>query len=348
MDSKRTTLRDVASKLGISHTTVALALRDHYRISVKRREEVKRVAEEMGYQPDPFLSGLAAYRRRHGSASFQGVIGWINHWSQPTRLRKYREFDAYWEGAKVAAKRYGYRLEEVQWPDDCSAKRFEQVLRARGIMGLLIPPHKPTVDWGDFDWHKFSLIRFGMSVRNPDANVVTSDQQRAAVMAIQRIHEYGYQRIGFIGDALFELSLGGNYFGGFCWAQRMLHLDPALPPYVWANEVFRTDPEKAAPTLKHWLSRYKPDAILTPSEETIAIIRLLGYRIPKDIAVAGTSVLDLPVDAGIDQHSNKIGQIAVEMLVKQINFSDRGEPSDPCRILVEGTWQDGKSLPRRR
>jgi hypothetical protein len=35
------------------------------------------------------------------------------------------------------------------------------------------------------------------------------------------------------------------------------------------------------------------------------------------------------------------------MLVKQININERGEPSAPCRILVESTWQDGKSLPRR-
>ena len=59
-------------------------------------------------------------------------------------------------------------------------------------------------------------------------------------------------------------------------------------------------------------------------------------------------MLDLPLDAGIDQHSEVIGRIAVETLVKQINFNERGEPADPCRILVESRWQDGKSLPARR
>ena len=43
-----------------------------------------------------------------------------------------------------------------------------------------------------------------------------------------------------------------------------------------------------------------------------------------------------------------IGRIAVETLVKQINFAERGEPADPYRILVESRWQDGKSLPPRR
>jgi len=76
------------------------------------------------------------------------------------------------------------------------------------------------------------------------------------------------------------------------------------------------------------------------------MLRELGYSIPQDIAVAGTTVLDIPgVDTGIDQHPEAIGRIAVEMLVKQINVSERGEPRDPCRILVESRLKDGNSLP---
>ena len=63
--------------------------------------------------------------------------------------------------------------------------------------------------------------------------------------------------------------------------------------------------------------------------------------------MAGTAG-DVPVDAGIDQHSEAIGRIAVETLVSQINLNERGEPADPYRVLVEGRWRDGKSLPRRK
>jgi len=92
----------------------------------------------------------------------------------------------------------------------------------------------------------------------------------------------------------------------------------------------------------------RPDAVLTALAEVPGLIRRLGYRIPQDIAVAGTSVLDIPVDAGVDQRPQEIGRIAVEMLVKQININERGEPLAPCRILIESTWQNGKSMPRRR
>jgi hypothetical protein len=65
------------------------------------------------------------------------------------------------------------------------------------------------------------------------------------------------------------------------------------------------------------------------------------------LPIADTTIYDIPIDAGIDQRPETIGRITAEMLVKHINVSERGEPTEPCRILVESQWQDGKSLPRR-
>ena len=96
--------------------------------------------------------------------------------------------------------------------------------------------------------------------------------------------------------------------------------------------------------MRRWLLKTKPDAVLTADANVCHIIRELGFRIPQDIAVAGTGI-DVPVDAGIDQHSEAIGRMAVEMLVSQVNLNERGEPSDPARILIESRWRDGLSLP---
>jgi LacI family transcriptional regulator len=206
----------------------------------------------------------------------------------------------------------------------------------------------PEVNWGGFDWSKFSLMRFGLSVRYPDSNLVTSDHQRAVVMAIQKMHEYGYQRIGLVMSEISDCSWGGNYSGGFAWAQKLLELNSALPP-------MKKNPQRSAKgiagyktALDRWMKKYQPDAILNYLAEVPAYLRELGYRIPQDVAVAGTSVCDIPVDTGIDQRSYVIGQIAAGMLIKQIGLNERGEPPAPVRILVESRWQDGKTLPSRR
>ena len=116
MSLKRVTLRDLAKKLGVSHTTVSLALRDHASILPARRRQIKELAEKEGYRPDPFLSALSVYRLQKRPASFHSTLAWVNHWDQPEDLRSRKEFDAYWRGGSQAAERLGYRLEDIRWP----------------------------------------------------------------------------------------------------------------------------------------------------------------------------------------------------------------------------------------
>jgi DNA-binding LacI/PurR family transcriptional regulator len=342
----RVTLKDLAAKLGVTKTTISLALRNSPQISAARREEIQRLAKQMDYVPDPFLSALSKYRRNKSAARTQGVIAWLNHWAAPERLRGYHEFENYWRGARLAAQRLGYQLEEFVWPSDTPAKRVEEMLRVRGVLGLLIPPHPPEVEWGDFDWGIFSLMRFGFSVRRVDANLVTTDQQQAMVTAVKAIYARGYGRIGLVYNQAHDRSLGGNYFGGFLWAHKLLRISDVIPPL---NSEMKTS-QLAARTkreLAAWMKTFQPEAVFTMSPETPVLLRELGYRIPRDVAVASMSPCDIAVDAGIDQRSTVIGRVAAEMLIKQIGLNERGEPSDPCRILVESHWQDGKSLPPR-
>ena len=344
MSSKRVTLRDLAKQLGVSHTTVSLALRDHPSILPARRAQIKQLAEKEGYRPDPFLSALSVYRLQNRPASFHSTLAWVNRWNHPEDLRAKKEFDAYWRGGSETAERLGYRLEDIRWPANISATRFEQIMLTRGIQGLLVPPHPEVPDWGNFDWNKFSIIRLGMSVPEPDSNVVTSDHQRAVLMAFEKMNRHGYQRTGLVVCADFDRHLGGNYIGGFAAAQKLFKFQHILPPLLTNETVYLKQPDKARQLLAKWLEQHRPDAILSAVVEVPLMIRELGYRIPEDIAVAGSS-RDVPVDAGINQNPEDIGRIAVQMLVSQINLNERGVPAVPCRTLVESSWQEGKSLP---
>src|SRR6185369_16501686 len=131
--SARVTLMDIAARLGVSHTAVSLALKNHHRISKALREKIQRVAQQMGYAPDPFLSGLSAYRRRNARVNFQGTIAWIRYWRVQNIRAKMVFHRNLWQGAGQAAKRFGYQVEEFVWEPEVSAKRLEQILLARGI-----------------------------------------------------------------------------------------------------------------------------------------------------------------------------------------------------------------------
>ena len=149
-------MADIARVVGVSKSAVSIALRNDPRIPEARRKEIQNVAEQMGYRPNSMAAGLAHFRHNSKSHPVQASLAWLNLWKKPEGLRRLREFDAYWCGAFACAEKFGYRLEEFVVNDKLSVSRLQTVLLARGVDGILIPPHQEQPDWGTFAWEKFS------------------------------------------------------------------------------------------------------------------------------------------------------------------------------------------------
>lgn len=340
--NSRPSLRDIARALSMSHVAVSLALRDSPRISTARRAEVKATAEKLGYRPDPMLASLVAYRQGKRPAGIRACLGWINQWDSAAELRSFKEFDNYWFGAKEAAERLGYHLEEFCWPLGKPAKRMQTILQTRGVRGLLIPPHRQGINMPEFDWNQFSLVRFGASVTTLPVHSVTSDQGHCSRLAYEKALELGYRRIGYVSSLPFEKNTRGHFREGYLNAQeemaaRGLRLDTLI---------FPTDTRLHERELRNWLKKQKPDAVVTTSSTLRSMISAMGLKVPDDLAVATTSVLDGNFGAGADQNSHEIGRVAVSTLASLILENERGVPRYQRRILVEGRWVDGASMPR--
>lgn len=338
----RVSLRDIAARTGVSHVTVSLALRGDSRVSAARKAEILAVANRMGYQPDPMLSSLSAYRRSKRPVNISSAIAWINQWPNPRDLRSYQEFDAYWTGAREYAARLGYRLEEFVAGRTMSPEGLQKILRTRNVRGILIPPHSGGFHLPGFDWSEFALVRFGTSVTDPRAHIVTSDQASCASMAFERAWERGYRRIGYITSANFEKNTGGNFRAGYLRAQ-----DQHLKPRQHLSPLFLkpTAQGENVGALRRWLRQAKPDAVVATYGSLRDLLDELGYHVPADLAVATLSVLDGHFDAGVDQNSVEVGRVAMATLAGLIHHNERGIPQTCQRILVEGRWIDGTSLP---
>lgn len=339
----RPSLRDIGKMLGVSHVTVSLALRDNPRISKQVRERVQKTARELGYQPDPMLAALAQYRRSKSAASITAAIAWINAWTSADQLRHHKEFDAYWRGAGKAAAKFGYRLEEFRLGDGYTPDRLHQILSARGITGILLPPQRPHPDWGNFPWENYSIVRFGRSLKQPETHVVTADQVANTMLAFRKMLERGYKRIGFVtyeGD-MFER--GHLFEAGYLMAQRSLPEKQRLPICV----IGESPGSGRVEAILAWKEKHKPDAIFTDLGAMPDILKRAGIRVPEDIALAVTTVLDAVADAGIDQHPEEIGRVAFLTLNSLINDGARGIPTISRQNLVEGSWVDGCTLPDR-
>ena len=344
--TRRITHREIGEELGVSKTTISLALSNHPRISEAMKIRVREKADEMGYTPDPMLAALAQYRKSEQQKPSQAVLAWINPLRDPENLRSRKEFALYLDGATKAAERLGYRLEEF-FTKNMSLQRMESVFKARNIQGIIICAPLPaayedeSIKWNDFSWQDFFTVRFGRKVTHPASHFITSAQATNTILSVDKIRERGYQRIGYVG----EYTAARIFCAGFLFAQLALPKEQRLPPLFLPEDqsCFSENKQK----LKQWIDTYQPDAILTDATLLHDMLQELGHRVPEDIGLATTSVHDTPIDAGINQNPSEIGTAAVRMLVALLNEHNVGIPSIRNEVLIEGHWEDGSMLPPR-
>lgn len=337
----RVTLRDVAHRLKVSHTTISRALRNDPRISAPMRERVQQAAAEMGHRPDPLLSALAQYRHGKRTKTISAELAWINQWPDAKQLHSFQEFELYWQGARAEADRCGFRLEEFKMHEQISPARLEKILRTRNIRGILLPPHGGIpLNWADFHWEDFSIVRFGRSIPAPRAHVVTSDQVTDGIIAFENIWRHGYRRIGLAISGQTHTRFGAGYWFSQMNSSPTVKL-PALVLTQARGEAVRRQ-------LKSWLNKHRPDAVLTDLVELRSWLENVGCKVPQDIGLAALSVLDGNADAGIDQNSKEIGKAAVQLLISLVNHNECGIPKICRELLIEGSWVDGSTLPPKK
>jgi LacI family transcriptional regulator len=335
------TLRDIATELRVSHSTVSRALQNASNISLARRQQIQEVARRMGYRPNAMATRLGHQRHAHHKRPISSEIAWVNFWPQPDKLRSYEEFNLYWKGASERAEESGYRLEQFICDDRLSPGRLEKILLARNIHGILLPPHgiPPPVGWDKIDWDKFSIVRFGYSVPRPRAHLVTSNHLTCGMLALDNMWRLGYNRVGFVG----KIDKHPQFRAGFL-LKEVLHAK--VPPSIFTFLTSQNYQEEL-PAFSKWLKKSRLDAILSDAAETRLMLDQLGLRVPEDIGLASTSILDGNAAAGIDQNSEEIGKAATETLIALLNHNQYGIPKIVREVLITGTWVDGATLPPR-
>jgi LacI family transcriptional regulator len=336
-------MRDIAKAVGVSASAVSLAIKNSPRVSEAVRQKIQEKIKQMGYQPDPMLAALCHYRRSRSTAPIAAELAWINCWPVPQKLRSYREFDYYWQGALEEARGNGFRLGEFCLNECKTLERLQKILRARNIRGILLPPHGALkINWGSFGWDDFCTVRFGHSIQNPRVHIVAGDQLTDGMIAFEHIWNRRYRRIAYVasrGSSIRTARFSAGFLQGQLKVEAKLKLQPLL--------LDETDYQKDEQLFLSWLHRTKPDAIFTDLPYLQRMLAKAGYRVPSDVALASTSVLDGNASAGIDQNSKEIGRAAIQMLISLINHNEQGIPEICRELLIEGSWTDGDTLPQK-
>lgn len=339
---KRPTQRDIAELAGVSHVTVSLALRNHPSIPEKTRKAIKKIAQRIGYRPDPALSSLIAYRHESVRAKYHATLAWIDFQDDPTPMTFNRLL---FQGAKKRAGELGYELEMFSPAKmGIGFSRLSKILYARNIQGVLLGPQARKIahiNLKSFAWDQFSCIAYGFSLISPKLDVVIDAQSRSARLAVRKLKALGYRHIGYVSSLEMDERTDGNFLAGYLSEQRRLPKKNQIPPLMVHHDQNSARKQQC----RKWYLRYKPDAVLDTDY-------IFAYDVltPEELRRCAIATIGLPWNrdffAGIDQKVPLIGHVGVDEVVALIQTNRRGIPMVPRRILVEGCWVDGPSAPR--
>lgn len=344
MAVRRVSQKNIAEVAGVHVTTVSLALRNSKSLLPETREKIQRIARELGYQPDPMLSALTVYRKKVQMPYFQGTIAWLDNLKKSGAKPSSKVFPEYWAGARERCEELGYHIEEFS-SSDMSLTRISNILKARGISCILLPPQPRQVAHMRMDWENYCALSFGFSLTHPRLHLVTNAQYRAARLAVRTVRRYGYRRIGLVTLDEIEVRTDHNFSSGYLAEHRLGGRKP-LPifEYSYGKTASR---RSYAKEFAKWFRNNQPDAIIYLDNDVPDALRALG--VGPDMC--GHASLAAPTEggevAGVHQNGKLVGRTAVDYLVDMYNRNERGVPKTPFRLLVEGYWVDGASLPRR-
>ena len=334
----RPTLRDVARLADCHYSTVSLALHNHPRITPATREKIQAAARQLGYSPDAMLTALAAYRTTRAPLTSHPAIAWLTNHRTRDGWRQYTQCHVdYFEGASSRALERGYRLEHFWLAEPgMTGPRMAEILRARGITGVLLPPQEDVCAI-DFDWASFCTVTFGHTLLRPRMHLVANHEFRTMRILFAELNRRAYRHIGFVAFREHDARVDHNWLAAYLIEQHGLGHGRKLPPLIvdrWNDQA-----------LLHWVERHQPEVIVTKRLEVLACLKQAGYRVPEDVGVAFHSLPEKTKGlSGTKKNSFQIGVMAVDMLVDMLHRNERGSPAYPQMVMIEGSWVEGATL----
>lgn len=340
-EPSRVGIRDVAKAAGVSLMTVSLALRNHPKISAATRERVRRLAEKLGYRPDPEIARLMTrlHGRKRGGLAPMAIVD-----VSPSRSAAGNDYSARVRaGAVKRARELGYVdtcFEVADYEGDL--RRLLSVIRHRGIEGVLLLPPVANVELDpSLDWSGLSVIAATYAITPAQFHQVVPNHFIDMCTLIALLEARGFKRIGAVLQDNFEARTHHQLTGAFSLRGH-------------AGRILRVpDPKNLRPELvADWLKDARPDVLICPFAAHLRAV------LPKRTARTrpAPEIVSLrPDDASTrfywDELPEEIGADAASLLAGMMKHHETGLPASPRTSMIHGRFSDrapGKAKAVRR
>lgn len=325
-------MRDVAREARVVVSTVSKALRSDPSISPEQCRRIQEIAHRIGYRPDPEVSKLMAHLHHYRRRTDPHSIAWIDFWeSEPVGHVAY-DIAAALAGAQKRARELGYEI-EVHKPalDKITPERLSRILTARSQWGIIVPPVPEWAMHLEWDLSPFAAVTIGTSLREPVMHRIAPSHFHGATLAFERMRQKGYGRIGLAMSSSMNERVEGKWLGGFVAACQHVPEKERIPPLIFE--------ERDREAVTRWIRETKPDALLIAEEFIAESVR----KVPKRQAPALAWLAPFSGrkgDPAIDFKAERLGSVALDMVVGQIHRNERGLPAIPHTVLLESAWTE--------
>ncbi|WP_269539024.1 LacI family DNA-binding transcriptional regulator [Cerasicoccus fimbriatus] len=343
MSDASPTIRDIAHALKISPATVSLALRNDQRIAKQTRERVISTARQMGYQLNPAIASLMSQVRTQRSITYQETIAWLNFWEDRDTYQKTGvEFQRrMWQGALRQATELGYSLQNF-WMHEkgMTHHRINEILQARGIRAIVIPPLPESAGIPNFDWSNFCGICTSYTITEPHFDRVTPNHFHNIQLILNNLRQRGYQRPGLLLPQGYDERTGHRCLAAYYLMQQAMPKKNRIPAHI-------CDPIRIDDAIINWLKKYQPDAVImmgTHKDIKKASALSADYLARLGIVLMSNASSDAGF-CGIDENPDIIGATGVELLALALQRNLSGTPEHPRLIQIDGHWVEGQSAP---
>lgn len=318
MKQRRTSLKDLADKLGVSIATVSRALRNSHEVGEEMTQKVKQLAKELNYRPNPFAQSLRKEAPR--------VIGVI----VPNLVTHY--YAAVLDGIEDYASKLGYSVISANSHEDHEreAQALDNFLNMH-VEGIIACLAQDTTDYSHFEQlHQMGvpLVFFARCCLEDMFSQVVGNGDVAAQEATQHMIETGSRRVAFIGGPN-HLDMVRRRKHGYLEALRENRI-PIDRDLVVCDKIDFDVARNA--TLRLLEGENPPDAILAFNDiityAAFDAIKSKGLRIPEDVAIIGftdgdTAAFVTPRLTAIMDQAHVQGTKACQLLMKSINGDEK-------------------------
>ena len=313
------TIRDIAERYGVSVATVSKALNDQKDIGAKTKEEIRKLAKEMGYAPNSAARELKLSKTHTLGVLFvdEGHSGLTHEY-----------FNHVLDSFKNTAEQAGYNMTFINCCKVVQGKRYTYLEQARskGFDGIVIA----CVNYDDRE--VIELMKSDIPVVtidyvfNEKINVI-SDNNTGMKDLVNYIYSMGHRKIAYIHGEANVVTRGRM----ISFRKTCEELGLTVPAEYIKASTYRDVEGAYKATVELLDMADSPTCICYPDDHSafggINAIYERGLKIPEDISVAGYDGISLakcfrPQITTIVQDTKRIGEEAATRLISQIEKPD--------------------------